>query len=140
MKSYKEVREDPNADGMECCAQWSLLLSNIPLALIGMALIALGAWSLAERSFVSALQSQNGDLFTGMAVAMIVTGCVLLVLSVFGCVAAFVENRRALFIYYVLVLVIFLLMCVVLLLGIVYRIKVLSYYASQSGQTFPSSD
>jgi len=74
MKSYKEVQEDPSADGLECCAQWSLLLSNIPLAVIGMVLIALGSWTLAERAFVGALQADNGGLYTTMAIIMIVTG------------------------------------------------------------------
>ena len=48
MKSLQAVK-DEEEDGMECCAQWALLLFNIPLLLIGIALIVVGGWTISDR-------------------------------------------------------------------------------------------
>lgn len=131
MKSLKDVEEE-DADGCECFAQWALLIANVPLLVLGVVLLALGAWTLAERDFLEALQPRNGSLFAALAIVVLVVGGLLLVLSVFGCVAAFLENKRVLMAYYVGALVVFLLLCVAVAMGFAYRMKVTSALRSES--------
>ena len=124
MKSLREVEEE-DADGCECCLQWSLLLFNIPVLLIGIALVVLGAWTMADRSFVADLQLQaSGSLFTALVIIFIVAGVVLMAVAVLGCVAAFLESRRVLLGYYGCVLVLFLLLTIAIMLGFIYGMKV----------------
>ncbi len=122
LKTLKGVEED-DEDPYECCAQWSLLLTNLPVLLIGAALVALGSWALSERDFLEALELDGAALYVGLAAAVVTVGCVLVLLSVFGAVAAFSENRKALLGYYVTLVVVFLVLCVVVLLGYVFRMK-----------------
>ena len=63
-------------------------------------------------------------MFTALVVIMIVSGTILMIVSVLGCVAAFLESRRVLLGYYGCVLVLFLLLCIGMILGFIYFMKV----------------
>lgn len=139
MRTYKGVKEEEE-DWCECCAQWSLLLTNIPLMLIGLALVVLGSWTLSERSFLVALQVENSTLYVTIAAILVVAGVVLVVWSVYGCVAAFLENKRALLVYYVVVLLVFLVLCVVVMLGFVYSAKVSDHLRQELVNSVPAYD
>ena len=52
---YRDTDPEPN-DSYECCAQWSLLLLNLPLMLIGISFVILGVWTLENKSYMEALQ------------------------------------------------------------------------------------
>ena len=97
---------------------------NLPVALMGVALIVLGALTVSERNFLEALNLGSTSLYVGIASAMILSGIVLLVLAVGGTVAAFREHRPSLIVYYAVAAVVFLLLCIVVMLGFVYRMKV----------------
>ncbi len=123
MKSLREVEEE-DADGPECCAQWSLLLANFALVVVGVILLSTGAWTLTEPAFLESLQPANGSLFTAVGMILVVSSGLLLALSVLGCVAAFLENKRVLGVYYVCTLLIFALLCAAAAVGFVYRHRV----------------
>ncbi|TRY63696.1 hypothetical protein TCAL_00391 [Tigriopus californicus] len=140
MKRVKEV-EDDEVDGFECCTQWALLLFNLPLMLMGIALIILGVVGLTEHGYIAdALQAENGGLFTGVMVLLIVVGALMMILAVIGCVAAFVESHTLLMIYYVSVLVAFLLIVIGMVLGYVYRGQLETTLRQELLDTMPSYD
>ncbi len=122
MRKLKED-DDSEENCCECCIQWSLLVVNVPVMLIGAILIVLSTWTLAERSYIEELQLESGDYHKALVYAMLVAGIVLAALAVFGCVAAFIENRTFVAVYYGSVIVVFVLICVCIVLSFVFRAK-----------------
>lgn len=64
------------------------------------------------------------SLFTAIVIMFLTIGVILMVLSVLGCVAALVESRVTLLVYYSIVLVTFIVIMVCVVCGYTYRSKV----------------
>lgn len=86
MKSFREV-EDEDTDGCECCMQWSLLVVNLPVLLMGAAMIIISVYNFAERSYLDELHLQSSALYSALSVTMLIAGLILMVLAVLGCVS-----------------------------------------------------
>ncbi len=86
--------------------------------------MALGSMAIAERDYINELGLDSASKLTAIAVCMIVSGLILVIWAVYGFFAAFLENKNALIVYYVGILLVFLLMCVVVLLGYLFRREV----------------
>ncbi len=108
-------------DRSECCVQWSLLVANLPLALVVPTLLIIGAWTLTEPAFLESLQPAKGSLFTAVGVILVALGCLLLALSVLGCIDAFLESKCVLGICCACTLFIFALLCTAAAVRFVYR-------------------
>jgi hypothetical protein len=50
LKKVSEV-EDGAASGHHCCVQWWLLVVNVPVAIIGVVFVGLGAWTITDGTF-----------------------------------------------------------------------------------------
>ena len=123
MKTNRGVKEE-DEDRYECYAQWGLVVINFVVLSIGVVLIVLGSLTLWERGLLEGLQLGGGGLYVGLSSVIVLAGCFLLVLSVFGCVAGFKENKWCLLVYYFSVVFVFFLLCIIVLLGYVFRMKV----------------
>ncbi|XP_073709390.1 CD151 antigen, like isoform X2 [Misgurnus anguillicaudatus] len=77
------------------------------LELAGGAVMAVGIWTLVEKSdYISLLSSK---IYAVSAYILIVAGVIVMITGVLGCCATFKEQRRLLRVYFVLLLCIFLL-------------------------------
>lgn len=138
--SKKDLDYEP-LDHYECCAQWSLLVVNLPLMLIGIAFIIVGVWTMSEYAFVQALQApESQSQFEALFVIFIVVGVVLMVLSVLGCVASLVESRTTLMVYYVAVIVVFAIVLVCVVVGYAYKAQLVADLRLELRDAIPKYD
>ncbi|XP_051513306.1 CD151 antigen-like [Myxocyprinus asiaticus] len=89
------------------CLKYLLFTFNFLFWLAGGAVMAVGIWTLVEKSdYISLLSSK---IYAVSAYILIVAGAIVMVTGVLGCCATFKEQRRLLRVYFVLLLCIFLL-------------------------------
>lgn len=89
------------------CLKYLLLLFNVLFWLAGGAVLAVGVWTLVEKSdYISLL---NSNLYSASAYILIAAGVVVVVTGVVGCCAVLRETKSLLIVYLCLLLCVFLL-------------------------------
>ncbi|XP_041741083.1 CD151 antigen-like [Coregonus clupeaformis] len=89
------------------CLKYLLFTFNFLFWLAGGVVMAVGTWTLVEKSdYISLLSSAT---YAASAYILILSGAIVMVTGVLGCCATFKEQRRLLRVYFVLLLCIFLL-------------------------------
>ncbi|XP_033258504.1 CD151 antigen isoform X2 [Orcinus orca] len=100
------------------CLKYLLFTFNCCFWLAGLAVMAVGIWTLALKSdYISLLASGT---YLATAYILVVAGAVVMVTGVLGCCATFKERRDLLRLYFTLLLVIFLLEIIAGALAYVY--------------------
>ncbi|XP_061671220.1 CD151 antigen-like isoform X1 [Syngnathoides biaculeatus] len=89
------------------CLKYLLITFNFLFWLAGGVVMAVGVWTLLEKSdYISLLPSMT---YAASAYILVLAGAIVMVTGVLGCCATFKEQRRLLRVYFVLLLCIFLL-------------------------------
>nr|XP_046251391.1 CD151 antigen isoform X1 [Scatophagus argus] len=89
------------------CLKYLLLLFNILFWLAGGAVLAVGVWTLVDKSdYISLL---NSSLYSASAYILIAAGLIVIVTGIIGCCATLKEMKSLLIVYLCLLLCIFLL-------------------------------
>ncbi|KAM9496636.1 CD151 antigen isoform 2-T2 [Clarias gariepinus] len=89
------------------CLKYLLFTFNLLLWLSGGAVMAVGLWTLVDKSdYISLLSSST---YSFAAYILIAAGAVVMLTGILGCCATIKENKRLLIVFFVLLLLIFLL-------------------------------
>uniref|UniRef100_A0A3P9N9K2 Tetraspanin n=2 Tax=Poecilia reticulata TaxID=8081 RepID=A0A3P9N9K2_POERE len=89
------------------CLKYLLFTFNFLFWLAGGVVMAVGVWTLVEKSnYISLLPSKT---YAASAYILVLAGAIVMVTGVLGCCATFKEQRKLLGVYFVLLLCIFLL-------------------------------
>ncbi|XP_038562401.1 CD151 antigen isoform X3 [Micropterus salmoides] len=89
------------------CLKYLLFLFNILFWLAGGAVLAVGMWTLVEKSdYISLL---NSSFYSASAYILIAAGVIVIVTGIIGCCATLKEMKSLLIVYLILLLCIFLL-------------------------------
>ncbi|XP_029991982.1 CD151 antigen isoform X2 [Sphaeramia orbicularis] len=89
------------------CLKYLLFLFNVLFWLAGGAVLAVGVWTLVEKSdYISLL---NSSLYSASAYILIVAGVIVIMTGIIGCCATLKELKSLLIVYLILLLCIFLL-------------------------------
>uniref|UniRef100_A0A3B3Q3F5 Tetraspanin n=2 Tax=Paramormyrops kingsleyae TaxID=1676925 RepID=A0A3B3Q3F5_9TELE len=100
------------------CLKYLLFTFNFLFWLAGGAVMAVGIWTLVEKSdFISLLQSST---YAVSAYILVLAGVIVMVTGFLGCCATFKEQRNLLRVYFVLLLCIFLLEVLAGILAYIY--------------------
>ncbi|XP_077913713.1 CD151 antigen isoform X2 [Halichoerus grypus] len=100
------------------CLKYLLFTFNCCFWLAGLAVMAVGIWTLALKSdYISLLASGT---YLATAYILVVAGVVVMVTGVLGCCATFKERRNLLRLYFILLLIIFLLEIIAGILAYIY--------------------
>ncbi|KAB1251404.1 CD151 antigen [Camelus dromedarius] len=100
------------------CLKYLLFTFNCCFWLAGLAVMAVGIWTLALKSdYISLLASGT---YLATAYILVVAGVVVMVTGVLGCCATFKERRNLLRLYFILLFIIFLLEIIAGVLAYVY--------------------
>ncbi|XP_030621892.1 CD151 antigen-like [Chanos chanos] len=100
------------------CLKYLLFAFNFLFWLAGGAVMAVGIWTVVEKSdYISLLSS---SIYAISAYILILAGVIVMVTGVLGCCATFKEQRQILRVYFVLLLCIFLLEILAGVLAYVY--------------------
>lgn len=103
MGVYEEKKETCGT----ICLKYLLITFNFLFWLAGGVVMAVGVWTLLEKSdYISLLPSST---YAASAYILVLAGAIVMVTGVLGCCATFKEQRRLLRVYFVLLLCIFLL-------------------------------
>ncbi|XP_063145374.1 CD151 antigen [Candoia aspera] len=114
MREYSESKETC----VTICLKYLLFIFNFFFWLAGGAVMAVGIWTLAEKSdYISLLQS---NIYMATAYILVVAGAVVMITGILGCCATFREQRSLLKVYFILLLCIFLLEIIAGILACVY--------------------
>ncbi|CAL8244443.1 unnamed protein product [Lota lota] len=101
------ANEDKGGKCGTICLKYLLFTFNFLFWLAGGVVMAVGVWSLVEKSeYISLLPSKT---YAASAYILVLAGAIVMVTGVLGCCATFKEQRRLLRVYFVLLLCIFLL-------------------------------
>ncbi|KAJ7396245.1 CD151 antigen [Pitangus sulphuratus] len=114
MREYTEKKETCGT----ICLKYLLFIFNFFFWLAGGAVMAVGTWTLAEKSdYISLLSSST---YSATAYILVVAGVVVMVTGILGCCATFKERRNLLRVYFILLLCIFLLEIIAGILAYIY--------------------
>lgn len=105
--------------GWEKCLKYTLCSMNVLMMLGGLAVIAVGAWTVVDKLSLESLVGTN--LYISAAWILISTGCAVVVLSLFGCFGAIRGIRCMLMTYFVVLFCIFIILLLGSILGYVFR-------------------
>ncbi|XP_008410371.1 CD151 antigen isoform X2 [Poecilia reticulata] len=101
------------------CLKYLLFLFNVCFWLAGGAVLAVGVWTLVDKSdYVSLL---NSSFYSASAFILIVAGVIVTLTGIIGCCATLNEKRSLLIVYLVLLLCVFLLEITAGVLAYVYQ-------------------
>eukprot|EP00062_Callorhinchus_milii_P027079 gi/632989957/ref/XP_007883926.1/ PREDICTED: CD151 antigen [Callorhinchus milii] len=100
------------------CLKYLLFIFNFFFWLAGLAVMAIGTWTLVKKSdYISLLSSST---YAATAYILVVAGAVVMVTGILGCCATFKEKKTLLRVYFVLLLLIFLLEILAGILAYIY--------------------
>ncbi|XP_056269409.1 CD151 antigen-like isoform X2 [Pseudoliparis swirei] len=115
MGGYEEKKEPCGT----VCLKYLLFAFNFFFWLAGGAVMAVGIWTLVEKSdYISLLSSKT---YAASAYILVLAGIIVMVTGVLGCCATFREQRKLLLVYFILLLCIFLLEILAGVLAYVYN-------------------
>ncbi|XP_028675355.2 tetraspanin-10 [Erpetoichthys calabaricus] len=80
-----------------CCVKYILVISNLLLSLLGLLLLAIGVWGLADKG--SFAQERIGHLGADPMLALLLLGLIIFSLTFAGCLGALRENEGLLRIF-----------------------------------------
>jgi len=103
-------------------ARLVVYLSNIIIAVCAVVLLCLGLWTMNDKSFLDELLRNN--LYMNTAYIIVISSCILILLSIFGCFAAFKEVKCLLLTYVVFMLLLFVILLVSGVLAYIFREQV----------------
>lgn len=106
-------------DGCGQCMKYTLFAANLVCFLGGLAVLAVGAWTVADSSYMSRLLGT--DLFMSTAYILIAAGIIIALLAFLGCFGAIKEVKCMLITYAFLMFLIFVVLLVGGILGYVFR-------------------
>ncbi|BFY99258.1 hypothetical protein BsWGS_02298 [Bradybaena similaris] len=102
--------------------KWTLVFFNVLILCAGAIAIGLGAWSLASEYGAEKMRALTGtEFYRGGAIAVIVGGCVMVVVAFLGILGAVLENRVILGIFFTIVLLLLILFVVAVVVAFAYR-------------------
>ncbi|XP_013874195.1 CD151 antigen [Austrofundulus limnaeus] len=114
MGVYEEKKETCGT----ICLKYLLFTFNFLFWLAGGVVIAVGVWTLVEKSdYISLLSSKT---YAASAYILVLAGVIVMVTGVLGCCATFKEQKKLLRVYFVLLLCIFLLEILAGILACIY--------------------
>ncbi|XP_051778023.1 CD151 antigen-like [Erpetoichthys calabaricus] len=114
MGEYDEKKETCGT----ICLKYLLFTFNFFFWLAGGAVMAVGIWTLVEKSdYISLLSSST---YAATAYILVIAGVIVMVTGILGCCATFKERRQLLRVYFVLLLCIFLLEILAGILAYIY--------------------
>ncbi|XP_041132556.1 CD151 antigen [Polyodon spathula] len=114
MGEYDEKKETCGT----ICLKYLLFSFNFFFWLAGGAVMAVGVWTLVEKSdYISLLSS---GIYAATAYILVIAGAIVMVTGILGCCATFKEQRQLLRVYFVLLLCIFLLEILAGILAYIY--------------------
>ncbi|XP_022693168.1 uncharacterized protein LOC111262833 isoform X2 [Varroa jacobsoni] len=123
LKSSRSYDHDTRMlEGCGRVVKYSLFVANLVIMLGGMVVFSVGAWTLADRSFMERLLGT--DLYVSSAAILIATGCIVTFVSLLGCLGAFKEIKCMLLTFFVILFMLFIVMMVGGILGYVFRNEV----------------
>ncbi|XP_074853958.1 CD151 antigen [Carettochelys insculpta] len=114
MREYAEKKETCGT----ICLKYLLFIFNFFFWLAGGAVMAVGIWTLAEKSDYISLLSSNTYMAT--TYILVVAGIIVMITGILGCCATFKERRNLLRVYFILLLCIFLLEIIAGILAYIY--------------------
>ncbi|XP_077375015.1 CD151 antigen-like [Festucalex cinctus] len=101
------AREEKKETCGTVCLKYLLITFNVLFWLAGGVVMAVGVWTLFEKSdYISLLPSMT---YAASTYILVLAGAIVMVTGILGCCATFKEKRRLLQVYFVLLLFIFLL-------------------------------
>eukprot|EP00090_Calanus_glacialis_P009851 TRINITY_DN18247_c0_g1_i1.p1 TRINITY_DN18247_c0_g1~~TRINITY_DN18247_c0_g1_i1.p1 ORF type:complete len:246 (-),score=36.22 TRINITY_DN18247_c0_g1_i1:843-1580(-) len=103
-------------------ARLVVYLSNIVIAICGIVLLALGIWTMNDKSFLDELL--RNSLYMNTAYIIVISSCIIIFLSIFGCFAAFKEVKCLLLTYFVFMSLLFVILLVGGILSYIFREQV----------------
>jgi len=103
-------------------ARLVVYLSNIIIAVCAVVLLCLGLWTMNDKSFLDELL--RNSLYMNTAYIIVISACILIFLSIFGCFAAFKEVKCLLLTYVVFMLLLFVILLVGGVLAYIFREQV----------------
>ncbi|XP_064480066.1 CD151 antigen-like isoform X2 [Ornithodoros turicata] len=115
-------RDTRMLEGCGKVVKYALFVANFIIMVGGVAVFAVGIWTLADRSFMERLLGT--DLYVSSASILIATGVVVTIISFLGCLGAFKEIKCMLLTFFIILFMIFITMLVGGILGYVFRNEV----------------
>ncbi|XP_065573541.1 tetraspanin-9-like isoform X2 [Artemia franciscana] len=109
-------------EGCGKCIKYTMFLSNFLILFGGIAVLAVGIWTLVEHAYLETLVGTN--LYKASAVILVITGSIVSVISFLGCMGAVKEVKCLLLTYFILMFGIFITMLVGGILAYAFRDKV----------------
>ncbi|CAG9863908.1 unnamed protein product [Phyllotreta striolata] len=109
-------------DGCGNCMKFSLFVVNLFIFVGGLIVVALGIWTIVDKSFANHLLGTN--LYAGATYVLLATGLLVTFISCLGCVGSIKEVRCMLVLYFIILFLIFLTMLIGGILGFVFREKI----------------
>ncbi|XP_053304604.1 CD151 antigen [Spea bombifrons] len=114
MGEYNEKKETCGT----ICLKYLLFAFNFFFWLAGLAVMAVGVWTLIQKSdYISLLPSST---YAATAYILVVAGAIVMVTGILGCCATFKERKSLLKVYFVLLLCIFILEILAGILAYIY--------------------
>ncbi|KAM3919701.1 CD151 antigen isoform 1-T1 [Leptodactylus fuscus] len=114
MGEYNEKKETCGT----ICLKYLLFTFNFFFWLAGLAVMAVGVWTLVQKSdYISLLQS---SMYAATAYILVIAGAVVMVTGFLGCCATFKERKSLLKVYFILLLCIFILEILAGILAYIY--------------------
>ncbi|KFM58654.1 Tetraspanin-11, partial [Stegodyphus mimosarum] len=109
-------------EGLAKVVKYALFIANCVILICGIAVFAVGVWTLADRSFMERLLGT--DLYVSSASILIATGVIVTIISFLGCFGALKEVKCMLLTFFIILFMIFIIMLVGGILGYVFRNEV----------------
>ncbi|XP_035216777.1 CD151 antigen-like isoform X2 [Stegodyphus dumicola] len=109
-------------EGLAKGVKYALFIANCVILICGIAVFAVGVWTLADRSFMERLLGT--DLYVSSASILIATGVIVTIISFLGCFGALKEVKCMLLTFFIILFMIFIVMLVGGILGYVFRNEV----------------
>ncbi|XP_072277792.1 CD151 antigen [Pyxicephalus adspersus] len=114
MGEYNEKKETCGT----ICLKYLLFTFNFFFWLAGLAVMAVGIWTLVQKSdYISLLPSNT---YAATAYILVVAGAIVMVTGILGCCATFKERKSLLKVYFILLLCIFILEILAGILAYIY--------------------
>lgn len=104
------------------CARWLVIQSNVLIAICGFVLLALGIWTINDKSFLDELL--RNKLYMNTTYILLSSACIIIFLAFFGCFAAVKEVKCLLLTYFVFMLLLFVILSVGGILSYIFREQV----------------
>ncbi|XP_029636610.1 CD151 antigen [Octopus sinensis] len=110
-----------------------LFIVNILFFIAGLVTFAIGVWTATDRIFMSDIIGSN--LYSSASYMMIISGIVITLVSILGCVTSWREMRFGVLIYFIILLFIFVFLVIASILAVVFRGELEDVMSKSMGET-----